>query len=164
MVCLIFCLAGLVLAGPKSFEIRADRTVRASIEKVFKTLATIDEFSKAIPGITKVEVLTNQRHGLGTRFRETRIMNGHKATTELEVTEFFENERVRMKALAGGVIWDTLFTVRQSNPQEVAMEMLMAAIPVGLPGKLITPLILEMVGRAVQQDMDSVKTYCENFQ
>lgn len=70
------------LAGPKSFEIRADRTVRALIERVFQTLATIDEFSKAVPDITTIEIRTNQRFGLGTRFRETRVVKGREATTD----------------------------------------------------------------------------------
>jgi len=61
-------------------------------------MAHIDNFRKAVPGITSVEFLSETRSGVGTRFRETRVMNGREATVELEVTEFVENDLDAVKA------------------------------------------------------------------
>jgi carbon monoxide dehydrogenase subunit G len=163
LVCLVFGLLGLVAAAPKSYAVCCSRTIKAPIETVFKTLATIDEFKKAVPHITEVEFLTDSHYGVGTRFRETRVLNGKHAATELEVTELVENQHVRMVSDAGGTIWDTVFRVKQSetNADEVQMDMQMDAIPHKFPARVITPMILNLVSGFVEKDMDSVKNYCE---
>lgn len=160
LVCLIFGLLGLVAAAPPAYSVCCHRKIEAPISKVFRTLAAIEEFSQAIPHIKKVEFLSESRYGVGTRFRETRLMNGKEVTTELEVTELVENEYVRIVSDAGGTLWDTVFRVKQ-NGEAVEMNMQMDAIPHQVAAKIITPMILGMVSKFVQQDMDSVKEYCE---
>ncbi len=159
-VCLIFGLLGLVLAAPRTYVVSTQRTINAPIQKVFRTLATVDEFSKAVPGITKVEFLTDKKYGVGTRFRETRIMQGKEAATELEVAELVEDELVRMVADAGGAIWDTIFRVTQDGDR-VEMAMQMDARPHTWLARVVTPMILGVVSKAVDRDMDAVKQYCE---
>ena len=159
--CLIFGFAGMVVAGPKEYMVDVTRVIRAPAERVFQTLARMENFSKAVPGITKVEFLTDNRYGVGTRFRETRIMHGKEASTELEVTELEENKRIRMVGTAGGTIWDTLFTVEPQGA-DAKMQMQMAARPQNFGSKLLSPMILGMVTKAVESDMDSVKNYCES--
>lgn len=158
--CLVFGLSGLVLAAPASYSVTCTRTINAPIEKVFKTLATIEEFSKAVPGIEKVEFLTDSHYGVGTRFRETRIMNGKEAATELEVTELVENRHFRLVSDAGGTIWDTVFRVQEKG-KSVEMNMQMDARPHRVFARIITPMILGMVSKFVEQDMDSIKAFCE---
>ncbi len=160
LACLLFGLLGLIAAAPKVYVVACTRKINAPIEKVFKTLATIDQFCKAVPGIQNIEFLSDIKYGVGTRFRETRLMNGKEASTELEVTELVENERVRMVSDAGGTIWDTVFEVKQADGM-VEMNMQMDAIPHRFPARIITPMIIGMVGRFVEQDMDSVKEFCE---
>ena len=77
-------------------RITVTRTIDAPIDLVFQTVADERRLSQALPHIVKVEFLSDVKAGVGTRFRETRLMNGKEATTELEVTEFVENERVRL--------------------------------------------------------------------
>ena len=79
-------------------RITVTRTVDAPIDLVFETGADERRFSQALPHIVKVEFLSDVKVGIGTRFRETRLMNGKETTTELEVAEFVENERVRLVA------------------------------------------------------------------
>ena len=59
----------------------------------------------------KFEFLSDTHTGVGTRFRETRVMKGKEQPTELEITEYIENERVRMVADSHGTVWDTVFSV-----------------------------------------------------
>ena len=68
-------------------QFTATRTINALIDLVFKTVSDINNFSKSVPDIVKVEFLSDVKLGVGTRFRETRLMKGKEATTELEVTE-----------------------------------------------------------------------------
>ena len=65
--------------------------INAPVEAVFAALANIETFPDRAEAIAAVEFLSDQKHGVGTRFRETRIMNGREAVAELEVTEQVEN-------------------------------------------------------------------------
>ena len=136
------------------------KTIDAPKDLVFATVSDIQNFSKAVPHILEVEFLSEQKAGLGARFRETREMNGRKASTELEVTEFVENERVRMVSDAGGTIWDTLFSV-SGDGDATRLDVVMDARPHKFLAKLVTPLIKGMVSKAVAKDIDAVKAYCE---
>lgn len=137
------------------------RTVRAPIANVFDAIAHIESFAEIVPEIVKVEFLSDQKRGLGARFRETRLMGKREAATELEVTEYVENERVRMVADAGGTIWDTLITTREVGDGEVELAMVMESRPYKLAAKLFTPLISGMLRKALAKDLDAVKAHCE---
>ena len=136
------------------------RTINAPVDRVFETVSDINNFSKAVPGIVKVEVLSDVQVGVGTRFRETRLMNGKEATTELEVTEFVENEYIRIVSDTHGTIWDSVFTVKPSGEQ-TELLLVMDAKPYKVAAKLTTPLIKGPLKKALEQDMDAVKAYCE---
>ncbi|MEZ6098766.1 MAG: hypothetical protein R3E01_07335 [Pirellulaceae bacterium] len=160
LVCLVGTAFGTLAAAAKEYRIATTCTIDAPITRVFQTLANIKEFSKAVPDITNIQFMTEQQYGVGTRFKETRIMNGREATTELQVTELVENERIRIVSDAGGTIWDTVFKVRDQNAA-VVMDMQMDARPYNLAARLFVPMILGMVSKAVEADMDAVKTYLE---
>ena len=140
--------------------IHVKKTIEAPLELVFQAIADVRNFQKAVPHITNIDFLTDQQVGVGTRFRETRIMKGREETVELEVAEYVENDRVRMIADAGGTIWDTVFTVSESAGS-VLLDMKMDARSYTLLARIITPLIRGMVFKGVESDMDAVKEYCE---
>jgi carbon monoxide dehydrogenase subunit G len=137
------------------------RTIAAPLEKVFDTVAHIENFSKVVPNIIKVEFLSDRHSGVGTRFRETRRMGKREASTELEVTEFVQNDHVRFVSNAGGIIWDTVFTTTPASGGGVQLNMVMNAEAYKLLAKVINPLIKGMVQKAIARDMDAVKAYCE---
>lgn len=136
------------------------RTIAAPPDRVFTTVAHVDEFAKALPNVTGVEFLTDVRSGVGTRFRETRVMRGREGTTELEVTEYVPNESIRLVSDAGGTIWDTVFTVA-ADGSSTRLTMVMEARPYKTLARLINPLISRAVTKAIEHDMDAVKAYCE---
>ena len=160
LVCIVFGLLGSALGGPKHLVVATERMIEAPAGRVFSVLSSVEEFKNAVPGIQSVEFLSEQTSGTGTRFRETRIMNGREASTILEVGQFVEDDRIQMVSLAGGTEWDTLFTV-SSEGGPTRMTMCMKARPLNLLSALMVPLILPMVSKAVEGDMDAVKTYCE---
>lgn len=141
-------------------RITVTRVVDAPAEVVFRTVADIGHFSEAVPHIVNVEFLSEVRSGVGTRFRETRLMNGREASTELEVTEYVENDRVRIVSEAGGAVWDTVFTVSPGD-DGAELRMVMDARPRTLAARLSVPLMLRIVKGAVARDMDAVKAFCE---
>ena len=139
------------------------RTISAPLAAVFDTIADPVNYTKAVPQITKVEFLTDQSAGVGTRFRETRVMRGREAATELEVTEFVRNRRVRLVTKAGGTVWDSVFTVTPAEGGHgTRLELVMEARPYRLLARVFVPLMKGIVARAVAGDMDAVKAYLED--
>lgn len=136
------------------------RTIAAPVATVFRTVADITHFSRAIPHIVNVEFQSAVRSGVGTRFRETRLTNGREMSTELEVTEYAENEHVRIVSDAGGTVWDTVFAVEAAGGR-TALTMTMDARPYRWHARLTVPFVLRMVRTAIEKDMDAVKTFCE---
>ena len=137
------------------------RTIAAPADKVFAAVADVRQFSRAVEHIERVEFVSDTRTGLGTRFRETRRMRGRESTVELEITEFAAPERVRFLSEAGGVKWDTVFTVARARGGNTRLTMVMEATPLTLPARLMVPLMKGMVRKAIAADMDAVKRYCE---
>ena len=143
---------------------RIVRKIDAPVKAVFDAVADASNFSRAVPDIVRVEFLGESRVGVGTRFRETRVMRGREASTVLEVTEYVRNERVRMVADAGGTVWDSLFTVMgvgEGDGERVRLELVMEARPYRLMARLLVPLMRRVVAKAVEGDMDAVKGWCE---
>ena len=136
------------------------RTIAAPVTRVFETVSQIEHYSQAVPGIEKVEILSDTRSGVGTRFRETRKMGGHEATAVLEVTELVENERVRLVSDEGGTKWDSVFSVKAAG-ESTELTLVMEAEPYTVKAKMMAPLMKGMLSKALEKDMDAVKEHCE---
>ena len=141
-------------------NVTVTRRIDASADVVFRTVAHGEQFSQAVPGILRIEFLSEVKSGVGARFRETRTMMGQEASTELEVTEYVENQRVRMVSEAGGAFWDTVFTTAPDGEGTV-LEMVMDAQPRTTSARMTLPLIIGAVRKAVEQDLDAIKAFCE---
>ena len=141
-------------------EIVITRMIEAPPDRVFSTVADIRNYANAVPAITEVDILTEQETGVGTRFRESRWMKNREVTTELEVTEYVENERVRLIADSHGAVWDSVFTVR---PAQGGTELVltMESRAAGFIPRALNWLMSGMYRKALGQEMDAVKTFCE---
>ena len=137
------------------------RTIRAPVERVFDSVAHIENFRQIVPQIVDVEFLTEKKRGVGTRFRETRLMGKRRASTELEVTEYVPNERIRLVSDQGGTVWDTTFSVKPAG-EVTELKMVMDANAHKLLAKLVNPLIQGMIQKAIESDLDAVKAHCES--
>ena len=141
-------------------NVTVTRRIDAPADVVFRTVAHVEQFSQAVPGILRVEFLSQAKSGVGARFRETRMMMGREASTVLEVTEYVENERVRIVSEAGGAFWDTVFSVA-ADGEGTELKMVMDAQPRSASARMTLPFIMGTVRKAVEQDMDAVKAFCE---
>ncbi len=141
---------------------KISRIIRAPAMTVFETVADAANYTKAVPDIVKVEFLGDRRSGVGTRFRETRVMGRREAATELEVTEYVANERIRLVSDSGGTVWDSLFTVTPVEDGSAArLDLVMEARPYRLLSRILVPLGKNVVAKAIAGDMDAVKAHLE---
>ena len=136
------------------------RTIDAPQELVFAAVSEVENLPRVVPDIVGIEILGDSDSGVGTRFRETRLMSGKEAVTELEVTEFVENERVRMIADSHGTIWDSVFTVRR-EAAGTELELRMDANAQKLVPRLLNPVLKGLFKKGLDKHMDAVKDYCE---
>ncbi len=135
--------------------------MRAPLATVFRTVADVTEFRKAIPHIVNVEFLSAEKLGKGTRFRETRLMNGRRVTTELNVVDYVENDYIRLKANKNGTLWDTVFAVREENGL-TRLSLVLDAKPYEWLPQLMSSMWSGILKQAMENDMDEVRKYCEN--
>ena len=136
------------------------RQIQAPTELVFSAISDIRRFEEINESVLEIEFLTEQQSGVGTRFKETRDMNGRRSSTTLELTEYVDNEHVRFVSDAGGTIWDTVMSVAEKDGG-TQLRMVMEARPYKFLARIITPLIKGMVTKAVVADMDGLKAWCE---
>ncbi|MCB2199128.1 SRPBCC family protein [bacterium] len=141
-------------------RITLTKSIDAPLELVFRTIAHIEEFAEAVPEIVNVEFLSAERTGVGTKFRETRHIRKREASTILEVTEYEENEHVRIVSEVSGTIWDTIFRVRQQAGGTL-LSMEMEARTDKVINKILNTLFGGIIKRAIAADLDAVKAFCE---
>lgn len=136
------------------------RRIQAPVEVVFKTISDIRNFSKAVPDIVDVEFLSDQKTGVGTRFKETREFRGKKMSTILEVTELKEDKRIRLVSDTQGTVWDSVFTLEDlDGGTELTLEM--HAKPYKISARFMNLFIKGFMKKALAKDMDAVKNFCE---
>ncbi|HEY6854241.1 MAG TPA: SRPBCC family protein, partial [Gemmatimonadales bacterium] len=118
------------------------KQIAAPVDVVFRTVADVAQFAKAVPNVVKVEFLSDGKTGPGTRFRETRLMKGKEQTTELEVIEYVANEHVRLVTPVDehGFVWDSVFAV-QARGGGTLLTLTMDARTERLIGKMILVFI-----------------------
>ena len=136
------------------------RTIKAPVDLVFTRISDVHRFAEVSDDILEIEFLSGITHGVGTRFKETRNLNGRTATTEIEVTEYVENAGVRFVSDAGSTIWDTVMIVT-ARGDATELSMTMDARPYTWMAKLVNVFIKGMVTKAVTRDMDKLKMWCE---
>lgn len=141
-------------------QFTTSRTINAPIETVFSAISDPTQFSKAVPHILNIEFLSDVKSGVGTKFRETRMMGKKEATTELEITECVENEHIRIVTESNGTLWDTVMSVKESGEQ-TQLNMAMDARTSGFFSNIMVKMIKGMIQKALEKDMDCLKEYCE---
>ncbi len=137
--------------------------IRASQEKVFDAISDLEHLADRIAGVEAVEVLTEGPIGVGTRWRETRIMMKKKCTEEMEIVEFDPPRSLRMSADNCGCHYDTAMTVTPDG-EEMVLEMSFKGTPQTFMAKCMMPLAKLMMGpmrKLMDKDLADIKRYIE---
>ena len=129
------------------------RDVHAPIDVVFDTIADPRKFADAIGGVKQLEVD-------GNRYRQTRVVGGKESTMDFEVTESVKNDHVRIVNITHGTLWDSIFTVgRTIDGTKLMMRMEASGGPI--LARILMPLIMIMIRKAVAKDIDAIKRACD---
>ena len=90
-------------------KITFNRTINAPVNNVFQVYSDFGNAAERVEGIESIEILTGEPVGVGTRFRETRIMFGRSSTEEMEITKFNSPNMYQVDAESHGSHYTTLF-------------------------------------------------------
>ena len=140
------------------------QVIAAPPEVVFRRAADFANAPQAIKGIVKVEMLTSGPVGVGTKFRETRIMFGREATEQMEVTAFEPPHRYALGAESHGSRYHSVLTFRPSG-QGCEVEMTFDCTPVTFFAKVMSVLMRPMmksIAKVCAKDLDDLKATIES--
>ncbi|MXX76309.1 MAG: hypothetical protein F4210_12135 [Holophagales bacterium] len=138
-------------------------TINASLETVFRAVSDLGHFAKAVPQIDRIEILSDTAAGVGTRFRETRLVGGRETASELQVAELVEDEKVRYVSDTFGTRWNSTFTVASAG-ERTRLTMTIEGRPHTLLSRLAAPLMRFLTERGVVADLTGIKAYAEGLE
>jgi hypothetical protein len=137
--------------------------LNAAPEAVFALATDLANAPGRVKAITKLELLTPGPIGVGTRFRETRVMFGKEATEEMTISAFDPPHGYEVTAHSCGTDYHTIFRfLPESGGTRVEFEF--HARAVSFFAKLLTPLMFLMKGvmrKCVEQDLEDIKKAAE---
>lgn len=145
-------------------KISISERIIAPQERVFGLFADLDGFAGRVEGITKLERLTDGPVGVGTRWRETRLMFGKEATEEMEFTVFEPPRRYVVEAESHGTHYRSEYRFEPAGGA-TDVHMTFEGRPLTLGAKLLAPLGLLMAGtmkKCFAQDIADLKAAAES--
>ena len=140
------------------------KRIHAPVEAVFAASTDVENYPARIPGIKRVEKLTDGPVGLGTRFRETRIMFKREASEVMEFTAFEPNRSYTLTCNSCGMLYNSHFRFRQEGADTV-MDFEFQAKPLSFFAKLMSPLGKLMMGsmkKWIADDFDALQKAVES--
>jgi hypothetical protein len=138
--------------------------INAPRDKVFAHASNFAGAPQFIKGIKKVEMLTNGPVGVGTRFKETRIMFNREATEVMEVVAFDPPKSYTLGGDSCGCRFSSTFTFTP-NGTGTDVVMTFAFQPLTFMAKVIgflTRPMLKMCVKAMAKDLTDMKTAIES--
>lgn len=146
-------------------SLSASTRVAAPRERVFDVYTNLENAAEHIPDITSIEMLSEGLFGVGTRWRETRVMFKKEATEEMEVTACDPPNGYTVEADSHGMHYTTHFSfVPDGDGTKVTWHF--AGTPQTLGTKLLSPLFSALMKRTMQKcmqrDLDALREVCES--
>ncbi len=149
-------------------DIEVSVTIGASPEAIWSVITDIENASRNISGIEKVEILQTPPDGIvGLKWRETRKFGGKTATEDMWITEAVENRHYVARAESHGFVYtsvlritptdggSTLTMTHRSEPRSLLAKVL--ARPMGW-------MLRSTLEKALRKDLEDIETAVENRQ
>lgn len=147
----------------KTLIVHSDIACRA--QRVFEVVADVEHCVGRLPAIKSIEIVSDARHGLGMRWRETRTLFGRDATATLEITEFRPPLEYVVASEEGGFTYRTVIRVIATGSDTCRLERefftTAHTIIARVMGMTLMPLMTKMMVGLLQEELDALKSYCE---
>ena len=137
--------------------------VNATRGEVFAIASDFQNAAQNIRGIERLQVLTDGPIGLGTRFRETRVMFGKDSTEEKEITAFDPPEGYTVENDACGMHYRAEYRFIP-DIAGTHLRVTFDTRPVTFLAKLMSPLAMLMTGslkKCIDASLEDLKVAAE---
>lgn len=147
-------------------EMRVSREIAARPDRVWNIITDVERSPDVLSGVVSVERLDDlDAFGVGTRWRETRVMFGKQATEEMEVTAVDDGHRYTVTADSSGTTYTSVLVVEPLPDERCRLVMTFSAAPGGRVAKVLAATVgrvfLGATRRMLQQDVDDIAMHAE---
>ncbi len=136
------------------------KTIPSSLNETFALFTDLPGSQDRIPSIQKVEILSDGPFGMGTRWRETRVILGKEATEEMWVTAFDSPHSYTVEAESHGTHYTTRFQFRRTGENATEVSMNFEARQITLVAKVLglfmSPMLRKMVAKCLEEDLEAL--------
>ena len=144
-------------------EFHITKTIQAPLAHVFGVFMDIAKFPDYFEDVVRVDILSKQKSGQGTRWRETLLFDEHEDTVEREIHAFKLNQSYTIVTELPGVEYhDHYRFTAQDDSTIVEQHFIMK--PLSLVARLMAPveyLLRDNTKKGLEQNLNSLKTICE---
>ncbi|KAA8887190.1 SRPBCC family protein [Nocardia colli] len=144
--------------------ITVTREIAVPPEQVWSVITDLDRTAEVIRGITKLErVDSGTGFGVGTSWRETRVMLGKSATETMTVTAIVPGQSYTTEADSHGTHYRSIFTLTAKG-NNTLLAMGFEGTPHGKVGRVaafIGKLLEGPTRRMLRRDLDDIAAAAE---
>ena len=128
-------------------------------KEVFDFITASENAPKVTSSIVSMVKLTEGIVGVGTRYRETRLMNGKEHSTELEVVAYEPDQRYAMKNLTEGI--ETIYYYSFQPEKDGTRIGLVCEVKASGVKKLMIPLVTSILKKEDGDHLQRLKQAME---
>lgn len=151
-----------------TWQLTVEHRIAAPPVQVWETMTDIEGSPSVISGIERVEMLSESPFGVGTRWRETRLMFGKEATEEMWVTACEAPTRFVVEADSRGVHYTSEFTINADGDGATSVRLVFGGSRTkknalgGVIGKLFGGIGAKAVEKALIKDLEDIAASVES--
>ena len=129
-------------------------------KEVFDFITDSNNAPKVVASVQSMVKLTEGPVRVGTRFRETRVMNGKEHQAELEVVSFGQNLAYAMKNVKEGI--ETIYRYNFQPESNGTRVDLVCEVKAGGFKKLMLPLVVSILKKEDGDHLQRLKKAIES--
>lgn len=128
-------------------------------KEVFDFITSSDNASKVVRSVTSMVKLTEGPVRVGTRYRETRMMNDKEQHAELEVIAYEPNQKYAMKNVTEGI--ETVYRYTFHPEADGTRLDLLCEVRAGGLKKLMLPMVVSILKKEDGDHLQRLKKALE---
>ena len=156
------CPIRVLRQTPGMAKIDESVEIDAAPEQVFKEITDFEN-AERIDAIVSCELLTEGEIGVGTRFRETRVVFKKEHSEEMEVVAFDPPKSYTVEANSCGTKYISQLAVRPAG-EGCVLTMSFEGQPQTLVAKVMSPMFFFMKGtmrKMIRSDLECIRRLAE---
>jgi hypothetical protein len=133
--------------------------ISRSPKDVFDFITSSDNAPKVVPSVKSMVKLTEGPVHVGTRYRETRLMNGKEQYAELEVVAYEPDQKYAVKNVTEGI--ETVYRYRFHPEADGTRVDLVCEVKASGLKRLVLPMVASLLKKEDGHHLQKVKEALE---